>query len=174
MNERERQLQKYYEDGPVGPTGIGGWLILLLIGRFLSIIAEIMAINNLISLYSHLHLTNTGVTIYTIAGILALIHIGIELSIIILIFLKRMFFRIMIVILIAFYAFCTIIYPILVANILGTTFTLNPTTLTFFIVAIPWIIYIFISKRVRNTFHSQPKKPKSREDNPGFSNPSGG
>ncbi len=166
--EPNRNTRNYNEE----LKGIGGWLILFLIGRFASAAMETYYLFQLIAQARGSYFSDAGTSLYVILVILILGHIGLEASIITLMFLKKMLFRIMFIINVAYIVMVTIGYPLITSGILGTHFVLDPTAISSFVAAIPWTIYLFVSRRVKNTFAGKPVKPgKEEEDTFGWKNP---
>ncbi len=174
MDYRQNQpWQKYYEDGPVGPTGIGGWLVVFLIGRFLSVITAIGNVFYILSQTDIITRINGGAFIFTFGLVFYIVDAGLELSIIILIFSKNIIFRTMFMVMILFVTIGTIALPVLSNAIYGSKFQFDPYMILLFGVSILWTIYFSTSKRVKNTFPSRKKKADT-DDALAFTNPSGG
>jgi threonine/homoserine efflux transporter RhtA len=129
-------------------NGVGGWLVLVIIGRILTIIVGIRDIVDLSPVIG----TVPSLDYLWILAIILDITVYIILSIVILVFMfsRKIIFRLLFVIQVAVVFFFSLWANITVYN-LG--YDVDPSGIFSSVAAgVVWIIYLYKSKRVKNTY----------------------
>lgn len=164
-NQQNLQRSNNTEQHNLEPYGIDGWLILFLIGTILAIIRNIQY---LIQMASHVDAFANGLRyIYFIAVLVSIIIIVMELAIVILMFQKNILFRTLFIYLVAFNFLLCLALPLLISIIYTEPYEFDIWALLSVAETAIWIIYLFRSDRVKNTFPPRRNKAeKGKDDNP--------
>ena len=151
---KNRYLQKLTKDIKEVPwdydpglDGLKGWMVLVIIGRFVAIIAALISIPNMLEYYGYLDWLDTFMTL----SIAVLVPIDVIASIVILVFIfkENILFRKIFVIYTIYTLALTLAAMIYLKVAYDTTYTNPIFTL---IGSAIWITYLYKSKRVKNTF----------------------
>ena len=128
-------------------NGIGGWMIIVIIGRFITIVMALVSIPQLMENYGYFSWLDTFVNL----SLTVLVPIDVVVNIIILVFIfkRNILFRKIFVVYTIFILAVTVAGMIFLKLAFDTAYTQG---LTSFIGAAIWITYLYKSKRVRNTF----------------------
>ncbi len=155
-----------------GPEGIGGWLVLFIIGRFLGIILLFVLLINVINIINNpamQMLVEKGAGFIPTVFILQYaISMAMEISILVLLFMKRILFRTLFV---GYAVFSLVVgfgFPIMVGSIFGAAAPIDVSMIVSLFLTILWITYLFASSRVRNTFTRFINKDQVKDERDGF------
>lgn len=182
--EQEPVTIDYPYDYDQSLNGIGGWLVVVIIGRMIGIILAIKSIVDISSVFARISdLTPTmdarisGIiptvdAILTSGIILAVFDILFEILILVFIFSRNIRFRILFVIEILVdlvYTLIVLIYQNNLINDLGQVRNLGyssgtPAIIGSIIGAIIWISYLYKSERIKNTYIYPKLYPYRNED----------
>lgn len=127
-------------------VGLGGWFVFIIIGEILAVISNVISIFILIPDIG----VNSKFDMYVYFSIgLVLISIFISAAILYLIYTRNIFFRILFIVQIAIGFTCFIASFIFHINGWDISQGSNSYNITWPII---WVIYLYKSKRVKNTF----------------------
>lgn len=147
LNKLSRNIKEVPDDYDTSLDGLGGWMMLIIIGRVLAIIIEVAYIPEGLSLFGYDH----GLDVFLTISLAVLLPIEVIVNIVILFkiidrnILFRKFFVIYAIFSFAF-VLATTIYMTVAWNSFDWKFMGNA------IGAVIWILYLYQSSRVRNTF----------------------
>lgn len=152
MDTNPEQLQQKPAEYPADYNpclnGIGGWLILIIIGRILSVILGIKDIADSSAAYGFSPVFDTLLTVGIILDIV--FSITASVVILILIFSRNILFRLLFVIqVVVMFIFNLIV--IIYVNSLGYNFG-SGMLIGSIIGGVIWILYVYRSARVKNTY----------------------
>lgn len=140
--------EEYFTEVPVG---LGEGLTLFLLCRFYAFLTVLGGIVKTFFI-PHLNLNTSYLYLYITAYALDLIYVGLEAAIIILTFLKNIFFRKLFVATAIFKVIYTVSLVLAAVTILGTE--VSPGFWFYAECAFngAWVVYLYSSIRVKNTF----------------------
>ena len=129
-------------------NGVGGWLILIIIGRVLTFIFSIKDMSECLSAYG----INATFDFILTVGIILDVTLGIVFSVLVIVFMfkQNIVFRTLFVIQVSV-MFVFNLAVILYVNSLGISYGV-PSLVGNIIGGLIWILYVYNSKRVRNTY----------------------
>ncbi len=132
----------YPEDYDPSLNGINGWLVVVVFGRFIAIV---LAVVGIVQTAAYLGKTTMDNILWMLIVFSVVVDILGSCAILILMFKQRILFRTLFVI----QAIVTVIGMAVIAGTLELS-TYNPIGSV--IGCVVWIVYLYKSKRVRNTF----------------------
>jgi hypothetical protein len=153
MTENDAQFSPlqpvdYPDDYDPSLNGIRGWMVIIVIGRILTLLYGAYSnINGLMTFVSY-HVSDF--VLYLMLVIDTLNTVGLSVVMLVLIFKRNILFRTLFVIQFSALIIETIIIGIYVSKVYNAP--LDPSDYVGLIGGVVWAIYLFVSKRVKNTF----------------------
>jgi len=145
--ESDANPSVYPDDYDPNLNGIGGWMILIIIGRFASIIQTVLIVPRTLSLLGFQ--SEVDVLLTVLLAVIIPLTVVTEIIILVLIFKKKILFRKVMTI------YIIVNMAILLALTIYRSIALDDfdgTIIVSFISAAIWITYLYKSKRVKNTY----------------------
>ncbi len=138
----------YPDDYNPSLNGISGWMVVVVIGRILTILIGAYGnINGLMTLAS-LHVSDSFLSAMLFIDLLN--TVGLSIVMLILIFRRNILFRTLFVVQLVVLIIETIIISLYASRAYNVS--LDPSDYVGLIGGVIWVIYLFVSKRVKNTF----------------------